>query len=166
MELLNKEDREGWIGEVHTGQDRGVQKYLSFRLDSEEYAIEVFKIKEVIKYPEVTEVPNVTPYVKGVMSLRGVVIPVLDFKKCLGFSDNQLIQRTRIIIIMHKKYIAGLPVDSVEEVININGDKIRPVPQFMGKDKLEFLKGIIEYRDRFIMILKTSTLLEHIRNEN
>lgn len=166
MELLKKKDREGGMGEVNIDQDKGVQKYLSFKLDGEEYAIEVFKIKEVIKYPEVAEVPNVTPYVKGIILLRGILVPVLDFEKCLGFSDNQPIQRTRIIIIRHKKCVAGLPVDSVKEVININGDKIKPVPRFMGKDKVEFLKGIIEYRDRFIMVLKTSALLEHMRNEN
>lgn len=145
MNLTEKEDKE--------------DRYIMFKLDNEEYAVEVYQTKEVINYAEVTEVPNVSLYVKGVISLRGIVIPILDIKKCFGFPDSQPTRKARIIVINCKEQIAGLPVDSVEEVKNISAGTIIPVPQFMEREKTEFLKGIIEYNNRFIMILKTSVLL-------
>lgn len=139
-------------------------QYLSFRLEGEEYAIEVYSIKEVIKNAEVTEVPNITSFVKGVISLRGMVIPVVDFKRYLGLSDSKPSNKARMIIVGHKRYIAGLSVDSVGEVINVSHDKVNPIPRFMEKERREFFKGVVEYKDRFIMVLKTDILLEHIKN--
>lgn len=142
------------------------EKYLIFLLNEEEYAIEVIKVKEVIQYREVTEIPNTSPFVSGVISLRGIVIPILDFKRCAGSSSKQQIKKDRIIIINYHKFLAGIPVDFVKEVVNISPENFRPVPQFMGKEKMEFLNGIIEYKDRFIMALKTSVLLNYLRHEN
>ena len=141
-------------------------KYLMFQLNNEEYAVEVAKIKEVINYSEAVEVPNASPYVKGVISRGGVVIPLLNLKKCFGFPDTQPNKKVRIIVIGHKQHIAGLPVDSIVEVKSLTSNKVSPVPQFMEKEKVEFLRGIIECDDRFIMVLKTSALLECLRYEN
>jgi purine-binding chemotaxis protein CheW len=146
--------------------DKRGQRYLVFLLNEEEYAVEVVKVKEIIQYTEVTEVPNTSPYVSGVISLRGVVIPILDFKRCVGSSLKQQIIKDRIIIINYHKFLAGIPVDFVKEVVNIFPENIRLDPQFMGKEKMEFLHGIIEYKDRFIMVLKTSVLLDYLRHEN
>lgn len=146
--------------------DKRGQKYLVFLLNEEEYAVDVVKVKEIIPYTEVTEVPNTSPYVSGVISLRGVVIPVLDFKKCAGASSKPQIQKDRIIIVNYHKFLAGIPVDFVKEVVNIFPENFRPDPQFMGKEKIEFLHGIIEYKDRFIMVLKISVLLNYLRHEN
>src|SRR3970040_2117378 len=144
MDLLEKENKR--------------QKYLVFQIDNEEYAREGFKRKEIINDTEVTEIPNTSPYVKGVISRRGVIIPILDLRKYLGFDDSQPQRKIRIIIIGHKQSMAGLPVDSVREVESIPSDKVTPVPQFMKREKTEFLKGVIQYNDRFISLLKTTVL--------
>lgn len=149
MDLLEKENKR--------------QKYLVFQIDNEEYAVEVFKIKEIINDTEVTEIPNTSPYVKGVISRRGVIIPILDLRKYLGFDDSQPQRKTRIIIIGHKQSMAGLPVDSVREVESVPSNKVTPVPQFMKKEKVEFLKGVIQYSDRFISLLKTTVLLDRLK---
>jgi len=149
MDLLEKENKR--------------QKYLVFQIDNEEYAVEVFKIKEIINDTEVTEIPNTSPYVKGVISRRGVIIPILDLRKYLGFDDSQPQRKTRIIIIGHKQSMAGLPVDSVREVESVPSNKVTPVPQFMKKEKVEFLKGVIQYNDRFISLLKTTALLARLK---
>lgn len=166
MGLIEREVKGEKVSELPQGTDKYAQRYLNFWLDNEEYAIELSEIKEVIIYMEVTEVPNITPYIRGVISLRGVIIPVLDFKKCLGLSGIQHMQKPRIVIISHKKYIAGLPVDSVKGVINVSSDMVNPIPRFMERERIEFLKGVIEYKDRFVMLIKTDTLLEYIKNEN
>ena len=149
MDLLEKENKR--------------QKYLVFQIDNEEYAVEVFKIKEIINDTEVTEIPNTSPYVKGVISRRGVIIPILDLRKFLGLYDSQPQRKTRIIIIGHKQSMAGLPVDSVREVESVPSNKVTPVPQFMKKEKVEFLKGVIQYNDRFISLLKTTALLARLK---
>ncbi len=149
MDLLEKEDSK--------------QKYLVFQIDNEEYAVEVFNIKEIINNAKVTEIPNTSPYVKGVISRRGVIIPILDLRKYLGFDDSQPRRKIRIIIVGHKQSMAGLPVDSVREVESVSSDKVTPVPQFMKREKAEFLNGIIEQNDRFISVLKTAVLLERLK---
>lgn len=143
-----------------------MQKYLTFLLNEEEYAVEVIKVREVIHYTEITEVPNTSPYVAGVISLRGVIIPVLDFKKCTGSSLKQESQKKRIIVVNYRKSLAGIPVDLVKEVINVFPEDFRPVPQLMDKEKLEFMDRVIEYKDRFIMVLKTPVLIDYLRYEN
>src|SRR3970040_2547752 len=110
MDLLEKENKR--------------QKYLVFQIDNEEYAVEVFKIKEIINDAEVTEIPNTSPYVKGVISRRGVIIPILDLRKYLGFDDSQPRRKIRIIIGGHKQSLAGLPVDSVREVESVPSNKV------------------------------------------
>lgn len=141
----------------------GKGRYLIFKLDNEDYALEVHKIKEIIKYTKVTEVPNASCYVKGVISLRGVVVPVLDIKKCFGIPDKEPTKMTRIIVVNYKEQVAGLPVDSIDEVKNISSDTMVPLPKFGEREKLEFLKGIIEFKDKFILVLKTSVLLDRLK---
>lgn len=139
------------------------QKYLIFQISDEEFAIEVSKVKEVINYTQVTEIPNTSPYAKGVISRRGVIIPILDLRKCLGFDDCQPCRKARIIIIGHKQSMAGLPVDFVIETESVPSDKIIPVPQFMKSEKAEFLKEVIEHNNRFIGLLKTAVLLDRLK---
>ncbi|MBI5193426.1 MAG: purine-binding chemotaxis protein CheW [Nitrospirae bacterium] len=145
-------------------------QYLRFTIDNEVYAVDVINVREIINYIEPTEVPNAGPYVKGVISLRGTIIPVIAFSRYHNppYSDShpQHGKKKNIIIIGHKNLAAGLPVDRVREVIYVTEDKFSPVPQFVEKEKVEFYKGIIEYKDLFIMALKTETLLAYLKNKN
>ncbi len=163
MGLLNEKDIEDRTAEIPQEPDEMAQKYLDFRLNDEEYAVEVFKVKEIMKYIEVSEVPNTSLYLMGVISLRGVVIPVLDIKRCLGLSDSLPTRRLRIIVIKHGENVAGLPVDSVREVINVVPYKIKPFPQFMKEERVNFFKGVIEYMDRFIALLNIHTFLGFLK---
>jgi chemotaxis signal transduction protein len=92
-----------------------------------------------------------------------VIIPILDLKIYLGLHDGQTQRNARIIIIGHKQFMAGLPVDSVREVESVPSDKVIPVPQFMKREKTEFLKEVIEQDDRFISVLKTTVLLDCLK---
>lgn len=148
--------------ERSTKEDR----YLRFTLNSEEYAIAVCRIKEIIKYREVAEVPNTSPLVKGVISLRGAIIPVLDLRRYVGFIDSQPSPRARIMIIRRGKYLAGLPVDSVEGMSRLSSKEVNRVPGFLEKEQAELFNGVLECRDRFIMIVNTDALLDHLKNGN
>lgn len=148
--------------ERSTKEDR----YLRFTLNSEEYAIDVHRIKEIIRCREAAEVPNTSPLVRGVISLRGAIIPVVDLKRYLGISDSQPSSRARIMIIRRGKSLAGLPVDSVEGMSQISSIEVNRVQGFLEKGQAELFNGVLECRDRFIMIINTDALLDHLKNGN
>lgn len=168
MKLLH-ENHEGITEKIlHQEDSSHYVQYLRFTINNEVYAVEVINVREIINYIEPTEVPNAGPFVKGVISLRGVIIPVIAFSRCHNFpySDSLHLIKKNIIIIGHKNHSAGLPVDKVREVIYVAKDKFSPVPQFVEKEKVEFYKGIIEYKEIFMMVLKTETLLDYLKNKS
>lgn len=152
---------------IHQEDNSRYVRYLKFSINNEVYAVEVINVREIINYIAPTEVPNAGPYVQGVISLRGSIIPVINFSRCHNspYSDSHTCRKKNIIIISQNNQAAGLPVDRVREVIHVSIDKSSPVPQFVEKEKVEFYKGIIEYRDIFIMVLKTETLLAYLKNK-
>ncbi len=132
------------------------EKYLIFKLDNKEYAVEVSMIKEVIHYTDMTEVPNTYSYVSGVISLRGMVIPILDFREYIGLTGTSLTKKTRIVI-MHNNddLLIGLLVDSIEEVINVSSELFIPVPDFIGKENMRFFKSAFQHNNKFILLIET-----------
>ena len=166
MNMLQKR-KEGMVEKIiHQEDDKHANKYLRFDIYNEVYALEVLKIKEIINYREVTEVPNTSPYVSGVISLRGAIIPIINCRRCLNSHEIGAGHKKNIIILGYNGLIAGLPVSRVRDVIYINEDKFSTVPQFVGKEKMEYFKGIIEYRDKFIMVIKIEALLGNLKNKD
>jgi len=133
---------------------------------SEEYAIGVNWIKEIIRYREVSEVPNTSSLVKGVISLRGLVIPVLNLKRYLGLPDSNNSPRTRIMIVRHGKSLAGLPVDSVREVLHFSLNEIGRVPRYLEGFPAGLFDGVIERNDRFIMVINADVLIGQFKDGN
>lgn len=166
MNLLQREI-EGITGKrTHLEEDGNLKKYLMLYIDKEGYTVELTCLKEIINYIDVTEVPNTSTCVAGVISLRGTIIPVINFSRLINSPEAVSSYKKNIIIIRYNGHLAGLPVDSVSEVIYVNVDKFSPVPQFVEKEKVEFFKGIIEYRDKFVMVLKTEAILSNLRNKD
>jgi len=121
-------------------------KYLSFVLGGEEYGVEVMKVREIIGFAEVTAVPQTPDYVKGVMNLRGQIIPVIDLKQKFGMEQNSDCEKNCIIVVEveknGKKRNTGIVVDSVHEVRNISSDNIEAVPEFGSSVNTDFIIGI------------------------
>ena len=141
------------IGDNHVLAE---DQYIIFKIDNERYAMKVTKVKEVINYIEVTEGPNTYPYIKGVMSLRGVVIPVLDFREYIGLSGTCVSKKTHILIMHHEDdSLIGLLVDSIEGVIRISPEMFIPVPDFIGKENIRYFKAAFEYNNKFILLIET-----------
>lgn len=130
-------------------------KYLLFKLADQDYAMDVSMVKEVIHYTDLTEVPNTDSYIRGVLSLRGIVIPVLDFMEYIGLSATIVTMNSRILIVHHDDLCIGILVDSVEGVFTITSDRLMPVPSFIGKENLRFFKAAIEYNNRFILLVES-----------
>jgi purine-binding chemotaxis protein CheW len=121
-------------------------KYLTFALAHEEYGLEILKVREIIGYIDVTALPQTPHYVKGVINLRGQVIPVVDLRAKFGMETTGVTDETCIIVveITHggRKFSTGIVVDRVQEVLDIEGDNIEEAPQFGASVNTDFILGM------------------------
>ncbi len=121
-------------------------KYLTFTLDEEEYGIGIIKIKEIIGMMAITSVPQTPEFVKGVINLRGIVIPVVDLRLRFGLNAIDYTERTCIIVVEidghSEKVTIGVVVDAVSEVLNIKGDDIEDTPTFGTKLNTDYILGM------------------------
>ena len=121
-------------------------KYLTFALAHEEYGLEILKVREIIGYMEITAVPQTPHHVKGVINLRGQVIPVVDLRAKFGMETTEVTEDTCIIVIEtcqnNNNFSTGIVVDHVEEVLDIAGQNIEEAPQFGSEVNTDFILGI------------------------
>lgn len=120
-------------------------KYLTFSLGAEEYGIGILKIKEIIGMMPITPVPRTPPFVKGVINLRGKVIPVIDLRVKFGMEDRAYTEKTCIIVVESKgqnSVLMGIVVDAVSEVLNIKAGEIEETPKFGTDLDLDYISGI------------------------
>ncbi|MDI9433962.1 MAG: chemotaxis protein CheW [Sedimentisphaerales bacterium] len=121
-------------------------KYLTFALASEEYGLEILTVREIIGYIEVTAVPQTPHYVKGVINLRGQVIPVIDLRAKFGMETAAVTEQSCIIVVEitqeGRTYSVGIIVDRVQEVLDIPGDSIEEPPRFGASVNTDFILGM------------------------
>lgn len=134
-----------------------VTQYLSFRLDEEEFALDISKVREVLDITRITKVPQTPGFVRGVINLRGSVVPVVDLKEKFGIGTTTRSVNTRIIIcelqIEDDVAIVGALADSVHEVMEIEPENIEPAPRIGTRLNTDFLKGMGKRDEEFILIL-------------
>ncbi len=135
-------------------------KYLCFILYDEEYAIDIKDIKEIINLQEITEVPRAPKYIKGIISLRGVIITIFDLRKRLGFQERKYGKDARIIVVSINNAQIGIQVDSVTEVLWISEREIEPPPPVIGGIESEYLKGIGRLKGRIVILLNLNKVLK------
>ncbi|MHC4534372.1 MAG: chemotaxis protein CheW [Planctomycetota bacterium] len=121
-------------------------KYLTFALGAEEYGLEILKVREIIGFMEITAVPQTPAYVKGVINLRGQVIPVIDLRTNFGMDTAEVTEETCIIVVEtrhgDRKFSTGVVVDHVQEVLDIAGKDIEEAPQFGSAVNTDFILGM------------------------
>ena len=121
-------------------------KYLTFALGAEEYGLEILKVREIIGYMEITAVPQTPHYVKGVINLRGQVIPVIDLRTNFGMEAAEITEETCIIVVEtshgNRKFSTGVVVDHVQEVLDIAGKDIEGAPEFGSAVNTDFILGM------------------------
>ncbi|MBW2091746.1 MAG: purine-binding chemotaxis protein CheW [Deltaproteobacteria bacterium] len=134
------------VAEIAPAASEKAGKYLTFSLADEEYGIGILKVREIIGMMPITPVPQTPDFVKGVINLRGKVIPVLDLRKKFGMKAIEHTDRTCIIVVEFNgessSTIMGSMVDSVSEVLNIKGEEIEPTPAFGTKLNTDYILGI------------------------
>lgn len=139
------------------------QQFLTFLLGGEPFAINILVIKEIIEYGQLTTVPLMPEFIRGVLNLRGQVLPVIDLAARFGRSAAEVARRTCIVIIEMdndgEKQDVGVVVDSVSEVMDLPISAIQPSPAFGAKIRADFIEGMVELDGRFIIILNVDRVL-------
>ncbi|MGN0017912.1 MAG: chemotaxis protein CheW [Candidatus Gastranaerophilaceae bacterium] len=139
------------------------QKILTFFLDTEEYGISIKKVKELIGMMKITNVPKTPNFVKGVINLRGKIIPVIDLRIKFGLEEKEYTGRTCILVIevllSGKKKILGLIVDAVSEVVSLSSDNIDPPPEYAENVSTQnAILGMAKIGDEVVIILDTDKM--------
>ena len=145
---------------AHAGQ------YLTFVLGGELYALGILNIKEIIDYGQLTEVPMMPAFVRGVINLRGSVVPVVDLAARFGKGSTQIVKRTAIVIVEtlaenndDRGQDIGIIVDAVNEVVDIGQQDIEPPPSFGTGIRPDFINGMAKRNERFIILLDVNRVL-------
>src|SRR4030042_3196101 len=146
----------------HALQDKE-GKYLTFTLANEDYGLEILKVREIIGMMDITAIPQTPDYVKGVINLRGRVIPVSDLRLKFGLPPMEYGERTCIIVVDVKSDVGsvqmGVVVDSVSEVLNIGGEDIEPPPGFGGRINTTYILGIAKAKGSIKILLDIDRVL-------
>jgi purine-binding chemotaxis protein CheW len=139
------------------------RQYLTFLLGGEMFAIGILNIKEIIEYGSLTEVPMMPEFIRGVINLRGAVVPVVDLSARFGKKRTDITRRTCIVIIEvetdGEKHDVGVVVDSVSEVLEIPSGEIEPAPSFGAKIRADFIQGMGKVNGKFVIILSVNNVL-------
>ncbi len=134
-------------------------KYLTFGLASEEYGLEILRVREIIGIMDITMVPQTPEYIKGVINLRGKVIPVVDLRTKFGMETTEYNRETCIIVVDVDSVLMGIIVDTVSEVLDIQKEEIEPPPSFGAKLSTDFIMGIGKIKDKVVILLDVEQVL-------
>lgn len=142
-----------------------ISQYLTFKLENDTYAINVISVREVmkLKLKDMTKIPKTPDYHKGVISVRGSVVPVIDMRVKFNIVNQEITSESSIIVleipINGKKTILGILTDSVKEVIDLDRDQIVDPPEIGNQLNMEFIEGIGKRNEEFIIILKIEKII-------
>ncbi|MBI4879833.1 MAG: purine-binding chemotaxis protein CheW [Planctomycetes bacterium] len=135
-------------------------QYLTFSLGQEHYAVEILKVQEIKGYSPVTPIPSTPHYVKGVMNLRGTIVPVVDLRARLSMEEAEYNRFTVIIVVTIGDKVTGLIVDSVSDVVDIPGDAMRAPPDMGTSADNRFVKGMAKVSERLLVLLDEAKLVD------
>lgn len=152
-----------------------LHSYLTFQLNGEYFAVNVGNVLKIQELAEITKIPNAPHYMKGVINLHGAVVPVIDSRIKFGFPQQDYNSLTSIIVISaiidDESADIGMIVDSAHNVIELENEQIAEAPSIGNKYRTDFIKGVIHYEERFIMILDINKIFSsqemlHIQQNN
>lgn len=135
------------------------QQFLTFLLEKQEYGVELLNIQEIRGFSPITPIPNVPVHVRGVMNLRGTVLPVIDLRMKFNLPEVEYTKFTVIVIITVAGKMVGLLVDAVSDVLMVSPQQIRPAPDFGSTVDTRFISGVFETHDHLAVALNLEQLL-------
>lgn len=146
------------------GKRPDTAQYLSFTMDNEEYGVDILRVQEIRSWEPVSRVPNVPYYEKGVINLRGSIVPIIDLRERLRLRFTDYTPLTVVVVLQtregSKTRTMGVVVDSVSDVITINRGKIQEAPDFGAKVSNEFIQGLVSVNERMVILLDVGKLMK------
>ena len=150
-----------WISSKANNADNALKnQYLTFWADGQLFGVSIVNVMQIIRTQKIVEIPDYTPYAKGIINLRGSIVPILDIRMRLGKPQVEYSERTCIVIIEVREKLYGIAVDLVNEVMEILPENISPPPQMDGESVSEYLSGITKLDEKVVMVLDCSSLLK------
>jgi purine-binding chemotaxis protein CheW len=141
------------------GIDTDGNQFLTFQLGEELYGVDILRVQEIKGYTTVTKIPNTPSYIKGVLNLRGTIVPIVELRTTFGMETIDYTMFTVIVVVVVRDRIMGLVVDSVSDVLNISQKDIQASPEFGSRVDVSFLNGIGKSGDKLVALLNIDRLL-------
>ena len=135
------------------------QEFLTFRLGNEEYGIEILKVPEIRGYDTITQIANAPEFIKGVVNLRGIIVPIIDMRIKFNLGEATYDRFTVVIILNLSGRVVGIVVDGVSDVIGLDAEQVRPTPEFGGVLNTEYIMGLGTVDDRMLILLDIEKLM-------
>jgi len=143
------------------------QEWLTFRLGEEEYGMDILRVQEIRSYEKPTRIANMPDFVKGVVNLRGVIVPILDLRMKLGMTDLRYDGATVTIVLNVGSQVVGVVVDSVSDVLELKPDDVKPFPEMTTSVESRFITGIGSLKhdghDRMLILLDIASLIRSMK---
>jgi purine-binding chemotaxis protein CheW len=135
------------------------REFLSFRLGAEEYGIDILKVQEIRGYDAVTKIANAPEFIKGVINLRGRIIPVIDLKRKLGLGDVVIERQTRVVVVRLRDRLIGLLVDGASQVLKVPVSTIEAAPEEVVEIDANYIRGVAKLEKRLIILVDLPKIL-------
>ena len=136
-----------------------LNQLISFKVGNEEYGLDILRVKEVIRIREITRLPKAPSFVKGIINLRGDVIPIIDLRDKFGLEHQEYTDMTRVIVVDVDEKLVGMVVDAASQVVRIPADQIDPPPPIVGGLSTEYIKGVGKIDERLVILLQIDRIL-------
>lgn len=134
-------------------------EFLTFRLGEEEYGIDILRVQEIRSYEQPTRIANAPSFIKGVVNLRGVIVPIVDLRLKLGCATAEYNSFTVVIVLNVKGRVVGAVVDSVSDVLELPAETIKPAPEMSSAIDASFITGIGSVNDRMLILMDIESLM-------
>jgi len=138
---------------------RIANEFLTFKLGSEEYGIEILKVQEIRGYDAVTHIANAPEFIKGVVNLRGIIVPIVDMRIKFNLGNVEYDEFTVVIILNVSGRVMGIVVDGVSDVMNLAADQVRPAPEFGSVIDTDYITGLGTVDQRMLILVDIEKLM-------
>ena len=148
------------MSEIGESGRTGVRQFISFKIGDEEYGVDIMDIREIKGWTATTELPDAPPYLRGVINLRGAIIPVFDLRARFSGQLTEATPRHVTMVVTVGSRVMGLLVDAVADIITIPAQDIQPVPDIQSQDHERFLSGLVTVDGRMVALLDLDSMLQ------
>lgn len=148
------------IAETDASAPGDLAQFVSFTVADGEYAVDIMQVREIKGWTDVTQLPNQPDYMRGVLNLRGAIVPIFDLRRRFGLGLTEATPIHVVVIVQLDDRVVGILVDTVSDILSVNADEIRPVPDVDGRKDQEFLLGLATVGERMVALLGIEKLVK------